>query len=208
MLAALKALQKMRVAAAPAAPALIKKLVVSGEVGILSKDILVLIGAPAMPLLADGVKSSHSDTRYACAKTLAAMGRPALPVLIELLKGKKEQVYPVLYALASMGMSAQDAVPAVLDVLVGNAGHSQTQAAGALVSISNNPGADFLARVKSEPAPSCVVFDETLAVFGPGAVSLLPDLRAMLKDTDVGRRSIAVRWLKVLRYARPRQPET
>lgn len=82
-------------------------------------DVLVKIGAPAVPALIESLRDEDSDVRQVAAWALVKIGEPAVPALINVLKDANERgdVRQIAtWILTRMGGSA---VPALIEALKG-----------------------------------------------------------------------------------------
>jgi HEAT repeat protein len=111
---------------------------------------LVLVGAPAIPLLADIVRKKDHPLRInsvAAANALGEIGPPAVPALIECLKDKDLGLRIVVCnALGQIGPQAKGAVPALLEVF--KAGENTAALAAGAAAMRIDPEAAKKAGVK------------------------------------------------------------
>jgi hypothetical protein len=80
-------------------------------------EVLVKIGAPAVPSLIEALKDEDSDVRQVAASALVKIGEPAVPALISLLKDRHEpsDVHRIAtWILTSIGGLA---IPALVDAI-------------------------------------------------------------------------------------------
>lgn len=90
-----------------------------GEVRHAAFEVLVKIGAPAVPALIEALKDEDNDVRQVAAWALIKIGDPAVPALIKVLKGKNERSdvrQVVTWVLTRIGGPA---VPALIEALKG-----------------------------------------------------------------------------------------
>jgi hypothetical protein len=88
-----------------------------------------------IPALIDALKDSDAQVRYSAASALADIGKPAVPALLDILKGKDQPAdlrANVAYILGQMGSIGQEAVPVLTKLLKDDDAEIRRRAAYAL----------------------------------------------------------------------------
>jgi HEAT repeat protein len=103
-------------------------------------EALALIGEPALPALADGLRSKHEDVRKAAlaalAKSSGSGAEEAVPALIEALKSEDPAIREsAILILGKLGPAAKGAVPALGNLLDDPDSNLRNKAAEALGKI-------------------------------------------------------------------------
>ncbi|MGH7174656.1 MAG: HEAT repeat domain-containing protein [Gemmataceae bacterium] len=157
--------------------------------------LLLLVSVPAAPYKQDVARlvkqltSKVASEQDKAARALAALGKPAVPALIEALQSDKEGVPGrVARALGQIGESAKDAVPALIARLKKNKGRSRDDAEviEALMRIAPRrkevvPGLRAILREPSSN-PCRIHAVVALGKLGSDAKEAVPDLIKMLAE--------------------------
>ncbi len=139
--------------------------------------------APAMQVILDGLSSDHfnfswDDDEWDMLRTAllkaGARSRPAIPILIEIVKDISKDQENAARTLAIFGLDAKSAIPALLDLLAESYywDRLRKEAVVALQKIASENSAPLLAALKN---PNTLLRCGAVEVLGgfPGAVPLL-----------------------------------
>jgi HEAT repeat protein len=151
------------------------------------KQVPIYEGKPLSHWIA-ALKEKRQVTRHRAVQTLGAIGKPAVPALIEALKDKDPWIRGgAIGALLSIGPSAEAAVPALIRVLAEDSDPLRRAAALALGQIG--PGAqEAVPELVKAMRGGKLLLSQYAAValgkIGPGAKAAVPALREALKGSD------------------------
>lgn len=160
-------------------------------------DFLVAVGSPSVAslidVLTDPLLRSHAGA--AAVQTLSKIGTPAVPALVGTLKSSDAvtRSYSAT-ALGNMGPSAADAVP----VLVQNAVSSDQDRdeSSALVKIGSASVPALIQILKGTDKEAKLRAINILAQLGPRAHEAMPEVNAILNDSDPRLRGAAEQTMK------------
>lgn len=152
-----------------------------GELGVGAKS--------AIPALARALHDPSLEVCYEAASALKAMGKDAVPPLVEFVKSKGRGREAAIRALGEIGPAAKVAVPELGKLLDDPDGAVQVAAATALRSLGSDNALQLcLACLKVADLPVRIKAARDLAAMGAGAKTALPALaRAAVSGLDEGR---------------------
>jgi HEAT repeat protein len=202
--AAAEALGQMAYTGLPTDPAVVSGLrdaVKDGELMVREQAVRALghVRHPdTVPDLVGLLQQEHKDLRSTALYSLGMLGpmaKPAVPVMVEVLRSDPENREVTAWSLARIGPGAAPAVPALIECLDEAREGIRNQAARTLRDI----GPDAAAAV--EPLATVLIHDkdwgvrwyaaEALGAIGPAAKAAIPELKVALKDPMVQVRNAA-----------------
>jgi RNA polymerase sigma factor (sigma-70 family) len=151
-----------------------------------------------VPALRRTLKDDEVEVRQRAAEQLAGIGKAAVPLLVEALQDREHHRAGLCRAIGMLNRDAEEAVPALMEVLKSGDWMERQAAAEALGGIGR--GARAAAPALVELLKSRYGQESTAAVFalgkiGPSAKKVVPELIEMLRDSEAHLRQASAQVL-------------